>query len=319
MTSRHAPSPVSPGTPVLVVRWRAAATLAATTLVGLAAFFWPFLAQPGSGLAHSSDAPWLFVLLIALLTALVVAELSGGGLDAKTVAVLGVLAAAGGALRVFSAGTAGLEPMFFLLVLAGRVLGRGVGFVLGALAVLVGAFLTGGVGPWTPFQMIAAGWVGFGAGSLPRATGRPERVILAGYGMVAGLLYGLVMNLWFWPFLTTGVPAVMAFVPGDPVTANLSRYGTFYLATSLGWDLPRGVLTAVLVMVAGRPVLASLRRGSRRAAFGTIGQFTQARGDAGDPKPGHPQRPEGAAGFPIDNVMIVTSSTRVESAETLKP
>ena len=276
--------------PVLAVRWRAAATLAATTVVGLAAFLWPFLAQPGSGLAHSADAPWLFVLLIALLTALVVAELSSGGLDAKTVAVLGVLAAAGGALRVLGGGTAGLEPMFFLLVLAGRVLGRGMGFVLGAFAVLVGAFLTGGVGPWTPFQMIAAGWVGFGAGSLPRAGGRPERVMLAGYGLVAGLLYGLVINLWFWPFLTSGAPAGAAFVAGDPVLTNLGRYAAFYLATSLGWDLPRGVLTAVLVMVAGRPVLASLRRGTRRAAFGATGTFVAGRGgtlgrpDAAEPR-----------------------------------
>jgi len=273
----------APPAPVLAVRWRAAATLGATTVVGLAAFLWPFLAQPGSGLAHSADAPWLFVLLIALLTTLVVAELSGGGLDAKTVAVLGVLAAAGGALRVLGAGTAGLEPIFFLLVMSGRVLGRGVGFVLGALAVLVGAFLTGGVGPWAPFQMIAAGWVGFGAGSLPRMSGLPERVLLAGYGLVAGLLYGLVMNLWFWPFVTSGASgaiAGMAFVPGDPVVTNLSRYGTFYLATSLGWDLPRGVLTAVLVLVAGRPVLASLRRGTRRAAFGATGQFVP--GEAGE-------------------------------------
>jgi len=246
----------------LAVRWRAAATLAATTLVGLAAFGWPFLAQPRSALAHSADAPWLFVVLLALLTALVVSELSSGGLDAKTVAVLGVLAAAGGALRVLGAGTAGLEPMFF---------------VLGALAVLVGAFLTGGVGPWAPFQMIAAGWVGFGAGALPRASGRTERVILAGYGLVAGLVFGFVMNLWFWPFVTAGTPAGMAFVPGDSVVANLSRYGAFYLATSLGWDLPRGVLTAVLVMVAGRPVLASLRRGTRRAAFGATGQFAAAK------------------------------------------
>ncbi|HEX7535790.1 MAG TPA: ECF transporter S component [Dermatophilaceae bacterium] len=268
-------APKRRGSPVLAVRWRAAATLSAASLVGLAAFLWPFLARPGSGLAHSADAPWLFVLLIALLTALVMAELSGGGMDAKTVAVLGVLAAAGGALRVLSAGTAGLEPMFFLVVMAGRVLGRGVGFVLGALAVLVGAFLTGGVGPWVPFQMIAAGWVGFGAGSLPRMSGRPERVMLACYGLLAGLLFGLVMNLWFWPFLTSGVPAAMAFVPGEPVTANLTRYATFYLTTSLGWDLPRGVLTAVLVIVAGRPVLASLRRGTRRAAFGAVGQFVE--------------------------------------------
>ena len=264
--------------PVLAVRWRSASTLAATTVVGLAAFLWPFLAQPGSGLAHSTDAPWLFVVLIALLTALVVAELSSGGLDAKTVAVLGVLAAAGGALRVLGAGTAGLEPMFFLLIVAGRVLGRGMGFVLGALAVLVGAFLTGGVGPWTPFQMIAAGWVGFGAGSLPRAGGRPERVMLAGYGLVAGLLYGLVINLWFWPFLTSGAPAGTAFVAGEPVSANLARYAAFYLATSLVWDLPRGVLTAVLVMVAGRPVLASLRRGTRRAAFGATPTFVAGKG-----------------------------------------
>ena len=273
MTSQQAQQ-----SPVLAVRWRAAVTMGVTTLVGLAAFLWPFLAQPGSGLAHSADAPWLFVLLIALLTALVVAELSSGGLDAKTVAVLGVLAAAGGALRVLSGGTAGLEPMFFLLVMAGRVLGPGMGFVLGALAVLVGAFLTGGVGPWAPFQMIAAGWVGFGAGALPRASGRTERVMLAGYGLLAGLLYGVVMNLWFWPFLSTsGAPAGAAFVPGDPVSANLSRYAVFYLATSLGWDLPRGVLTAVLVMVAGRPVLASLRRGTRRAAFGATGQFVEGR------------------------------------------
>ena len=259
--------------PVLAIRWRAAVTLTATTVVGLAAFLWPFLAKPGSSLAHNADAPWLFVLLIALLAALVMAELSGGGLDAKTVAVLGVLAAAGGALRVFSAGTAGLEPIFFLVVVAGRVLGRGMGFVLGALAVLVGAFLTGGIGPWAPFQMIAAGWVGFGAGCLPRASGRGERMILAGYGLVAGLLYGLVMNLWFWPFVTSGAPAGMAFVPGQAMASNLSHYGAFYLATSLAWDLPRGVLTAVLVLVAGRPVLASLRRGTRRAAFGATGEF----------------------------------------------
>jgi len=266
-------SPLTRGEPVLAVRWRAAATLTATTVVGLAAFLWPFLAQPGSGLAHSNDAPWLFVLLIALLAALVMAELSSGGVDAKTVAVLGVLAAAGGALRVLSAGTAGLEPMFFLVVLAGRVLGRGMGFVLGALAVLVGAFLTGGIGPWAPFQMIAAGWVGFGAGCLPRSGGRPERVILALYGLAAGLLYGMVMNLWFWPFVTAGLPAGMAFVPGEPMAANLSHYAAFYLTTSLAWDLPRGVLTAVLVLVAGRPVLASLRRGTRRAAFGSTGKF----------------------------------------------
>ena len=261
--------------PVLRVRWLSAVTLAVTVLVGVAAFAWPFVVTPASGLEHGSDAPWLFVLLLALMGALVLAELGSGGMDAKTVAVLGVLAALGGALRIVSAGTAGLEPVFFLIVVGGRVLGRGAGFVLGALSVLVGAFLTGGVGPWAPFQMVAAGLVGLGAACLPRATGRRELAWLAAYGLVAGIVYGAVMNLWFWPFATTG-PDGGVFVPGDPLQANVSRYVAFYLLTSLGWDLPRGVLTAVLVVVAGRPVLGSLRRGARRAAFTTAGWFEPA-------------------------------------------
>jgi energy-coupling factor transport system substrate-specific component len=251
----------------LRTRWQAVLALGLVTLVGLVAFGWPFLASPGVGLAHGHDAPWLFALLIGLLALVTLAEVAAGGLDAKTIAVLGVLAAMGGALRVLSAGTAGLEPMFFLLVLAGRVLGRGMGFVLGALAIVTGAFLTGGVGPWTPFQMITAGWVGLGAALLPRASGRVERAMLAAYGLVAGLLYGAVMNLWFWPFMGATAPAGAGFVAGAPVGTNLGHYGVFYLATSLGWDLPRGLLTAALVFLAGGPVLSTLRRAVRRAAF----------------------------------------------------
>ncbi|HEX3005247.1 MAG TPA: ECF transporter S component, partial [Angustibacter sp.] len=219
MSSAARPS----ATPLVRVRWVSAFTLAVTVLVGVAAFAWPFVVTPDAGLAHGGDAPWLFVLLLALMGALVLAELGSGGLDAKTVAVLGVLAALGGALRVVSAGTAGLEPIFFLIVVGGRVLGRGAGFVLGALAVLVGAFLTGGVGPWAPFQMVAAAMVGLGAASLPRASGRREIWLLAAYGLVAGIAYGVVMNLWFWPFATTG-PDGGVFVPGDPLNANVSRY-----------------------------------------------------------------------------------------------
>jgi energy-coupling factor transport system substrate-specific component len=205
------------------------------------------------------------------------AEVTAGRLDAKTIAVLGVAAAAGGGLRLLSAGTAGLEPMFFVVIVAGRVLGPGVGFVSGALAVTTGALLTGGVGPWLPFQMICAGGIGLGAGLLPaRAGGRAERWVLAAYALVTGLVFGLFMNLWFWPFLGAGSPSGMGFVPGAPLTENLAHYGLFYLATSLAWDLPRGVLNAVLVVLAGPALLRVFRRGARRAAFGVPVVFEQA-------------------------------------------
>ncbi len=156
------------------VQLRSTLALAAAFAVGIVAFGWPFLTQPGSALdtSHSGDAPMVFVLILPILAAVVLAELTAGGMDAKAVAMLGMLAAVGGALRALGPGTAGLEPSFAVIILGGRVFGRGFGFVLGAVTIFVGALLTGGVGPWLPFQMVAAGWVGFFAGCLPPGRGR---------------------------------------------------------------------------------------------------------------------------------------------------
>ncbi len=118
----------------LRLRPRAWVLLAAASALGLVAFGWPLLAQPHGteNLAHSADAPWIFIALLPLLFAIVVAEIADGALDAKAVALLGVLAACGCALRL-PGGVSGFEPVFFLLIPSGRVLGRGFGFVLGAL------------------------------------------------------------------------------------------------------------------------------------------------------------------------------------------
>jgi energy-coupling factor transport system substrate-specific component len=256
---------------------RGALFLVAASLLGLVAFGWPLVAQPaatGADLAHASDAPWIFVVLLPLLLCVVLAEVADGALDAKAVAVLGVLAACGAVLRLPSGAVGGFEPMFFLLVPAGRVLGRGFGFVLGALTMFVSALLTGGVGPWLPFQMFGAAWMGFGAGCLPPLRGRAEVALLAAYGFVAGLVFGLLLNFWFWPFgISAGTE--LSFVPGDATVENLRRFWAFHLATSLGWDLPRALTNAVLLAVAGPSVLAALRRAGRRAAFAAPVTFAQ--------------------------------------------
>jgi energy-coupling factor transport system substrate-specific component len=254
-------------TPAIRFGSRSSLLLLLTTLFGVAAFGWPLLIhQTGSqNTAHSGDAPWIFVGLLPLLLAIVMAELSEGAIDAKAVALLGILAACFAALRVASPGINGFEPEWFLLILAARVFGRGFGFVLGAVAFFASALITGGVGPWLPFQMLAAGWVGFGAGCLPSMRGFPERLLLAGYGAVSALVYGLLTNFWFWPFV--GSTTTYSFVPGLGTVANLHRFILFDLTTSLGFDLTRAVTCAVLILVLGRPVLAALRRASRRAAF----------------------------------------------------
>jgi energy-coupling factor transport system substrate-specific component len=255
-------------TRVSAVRLRPLSTLALTvaSVLGLVGFLWPLFLTADSTLGHSRDAPFLFVLVLPVLMAVVLAEIAEGGMDAKAIALLGVLAAVGAALRPLGAGTAGIEPMFFLLVLAGRVLGRGFGFVLGALTLFASALLTAGVGPWLPFQMFGAAWVGFFAGCLPAARGRRELWLLAAYGGVAGLAYGLLLNLSIWPFLA-GMESQLRFVPGDPLVENLQRFVAFDLATSLGFDIPRALLTSALVLLTGRGILLALRRATRRAAF----------------------------------------------------
>jgi energy-coupling factor transport system substrate-specific component len=250
-------------------RPRSSVVLAVASLVGLVGFGWPLLieAHSGANSAHAGDAPWLFVAILPLLLAVVLAELGEGNLDAKAVAMLGILAACGSALRVPSPGVAGFEPVFFLLIPAGRVLGRGFGFVLGAVTIAASALVTGGVGPWLPFQMFGAAWMGFGAGCLPPARGKAELGMLAAYAAISSLLYGTLLNLWFWPF-GAGSSTSFSFVPGAGLAHNLHSFLLFDLTTSLGFDIPRAVTNSILVLLLGRPVMAALRRANRRAAFG---------------------------------------------------
>lgn len=250
----------------LRLRPRSVVAVVLCSAVGLAGFLWPLFVDPGAGIGHDRDAPWLFVVLLPLLLAVVLAEVADGGMDAKAVALLGVLASIGAALRPLSGGATGAELVFFLMLLAGRVLGPAFGFVLGATTLFASALLTAGVGPWLPFQMMGAAWVGMLAGLLPAARGRLEIVMLAGYGLLSGLLYGLLLNMSFWPFATY-LSSSLSYVPGDGLSDNLGRFVAFDLATSLGWDLVRGVTNAVLVLALGRPVLLALRRATRRAAF----------------------------------------------------
>lgn len=248
------------------LRPRSTAAIALVSVAGLAAFLWPLVVSPGSGLSEGSTAPLAFGLLLPLVLAVVLFEISEGGLDPKAVAMLGVLSAVGAALRPLGAGTAGLEAVFFLLILAGRVFGAGFGFVLGTTTMFASALVTGGVGPWLPFQMLGSAWVGLGAAFLPKASGRLEILLLAAYGAVSALLYGMLLNMSFWPF-ALGPRTGLSFVAGAPVLDNLHRFAVFSVTTSLGWDLGRAVANVVLVLVTGRAVLATLRRASRKAAF----------------------------------------------------
>jgi energy-coupling factor transport system substrate-specific component len=248
---------------------RSAAVLAVASVAGLMMLCWPLLLRAGSG--ERVDPPFLFLALLPVVIAVVLAELNEGGLDPRVLAVLGVLSAANAILRGISPGAAGVELTFFLLVLGGRVFGPGFGFVLGCTSLFASALMTAGVGPWLPYQMLCSAWVGMGAGLLPRrVAGRAEIAMLAAYAVVASYAYGILMNLSGWPFIAgisvEGHEGSLSYVPGAELVDNLHRFVVYTLLTSTGsWDTMRAITTAVAIVVLGPAILATLRRAARRA------------------------------------------------------
>ena len=244
-------------------------------LLGLAAYLAPFVSSGAthSGsrwFEHNTDAPLLFAAVAALCMVLIVAELTGGGLNSKSLAALGVLSALAAVLRTVTL-PAGANLYFFLVILGAYAFGPRMGFLLGALSFFLSAVVTGGIGPWLPFQMFASAWMGLSAGAmrplLVRAglKGRWEVAAVVAFGAGWGLLYGAITNLWAWPFWLGG-PDV-TYQPGIGVAETFRRYWNYYLLTSFGWDLLRSACNVLVLVVLGGPLLRALLRFRQRFTF----------------------------------------------------
>lgn len=252
-------------------------SLTSLAVLSVIIFLWPLFVDPESLLAETSQAPLYLALVIPLVLAAIIAEISEDGFDVKAVAMLGVLTAMVAVIRPFGAGTAGFEAVFFIIILGGRAFGPGFGFILGNTGLFASALLTAGIGPWLPYQMLATAWVGFFAGLLPQTRGKKETLTMMFYAVVAALSYGFLMNMSFWPY-ALGVSTDLSFTPGAPLLENLHTFFIFSVTTSLAWDLGRAIFTAFLLWLTTAPILGALRRANRRAAFGVDRSF-------GDPNP----------------------------------
>jgi hypothetical protein len=240
--------------------------LGAASVVAFAGFAWPLLAAAVPAQAQAA-VPAMALALVPALVVAVALTLDREMYTARTVAMLGVLTAVGAAVRIAGTGVGGVEAVFIVLILAGRAYGARFGLLLGILTIALSSLLWGGLGPWTPFQAFACGWVGAGAGLLPRirlrsprAASRVEIAMLTAYGILASYAFGLIMNLWFWPF-AVGSGTGISYVAGAPIGRNLASFGLYSLATStLTWDTVRALTSAVGILLAGTASLAALRR-----------------------------------------------------------
>lgn len=247
--------------------------LLAASVVGGLLFLLPYLGlEPPGGSIPVSAALGTIVALGSI-------EIGSRRLDAKGIALLAALAALAAGMRLaLVTGLAGFSPFFFLVLCAGYVFGPSYGFLTGTVAMLVSAIVTGGLGPWLPYQIFAAGWVGLGAGllsgGLDRRPTRRDFVVLAAYGLIAGFAYGAVMDLWDWAFFQ-GAPG-LGYVAGLGAAGTLGRFGQFYLLTSAGYDAFRAVGNGLMILALGPPVLASLARLRARSSFQFVGPVRAA-------------------------------------------
>jgi energy-coupling factor transport system substrate-specific component len=241
------------------------AVLVSITAAGVLLFIAPLLLG-----SRFPQAVLLFSALVAVSALVVLAvAVQTHGLSTRLLAILAALVAVDAVMRlVIVIGLLGFSPIFFLIIAGGFVMGPSFGFASGALTLLLSAVLTAGLGPWLPYQMLAAGWVGMGAGYFGRLTSRSSSRLAIGllalYGCVAGLAYGMLLDLWEWPLLLNPAASSLSWAPGLGLGALARRFAGFYLTTSLVYDAFRAAGNFILIAALGPPVVLALNRFRRR-------------------------------------------------------
>jgi energy-coupling factor transport system substrate-specific component len=262
-------------------------SLAAISTLGVVAFIGPLWSPTAivtdivtdsagvAGEARLAEAPLLIALITGACLLVAFANL-GPSLSSKSIALIGVLVGINALLRLLDISffiPGEFSPIFLLITLVGYCFGSQFGFLMGALTLLVSALITGGVGPWLPFQMIAAGWVGMTASwlrllPLMRPSDReaaPRRgvvLVLAAFGFIWGFGYGVLLTLYTWPFLTGG-----GWQTGMSPGETLRVYLIYYLAQSFAFDLVRAVGNAALMLALGTPLLGVFLRFRQRFSY----------------------------------------------------
>lgn len=155
----------------------------------------PFLIIPAIAVICVSVFEGKRYMILSLCTAFFALLLFAAGYEKKNVgtkrmvaaSVMTALCFAGRFIPVF-------KPVAAIIIITAMYMGSEAGFFVGAMTALISNFYFG-QGPWTPFQMLGWGIIGFTAGVLPKLL-KKNRPLLLIFGAVSGILYSLVMDIW---------------------------------------------------------------------------------------------------------------------------
>ncbi|OQB51296.1 MAG: hypothetical protein BWX97_02304 [Firmicutes bacterium ADurb.Bin146] len=115
--------------------------------------------------------------------------------SAEKIVLLAILTAVSSAGRILFASVPSVNPSSFIVIMSAMVFGPSFGFMTGALTTLVSNMLLGH-GPWTLWQMLLWGFMGFVAGIIKKPL-QEHLWFRLGYGFIWGFLFGWGMNLYY--------------------------------------------------------------------------------------------------------------------------
>lgn len=190
-------------------------------------FVVPSLALSGAVLTGRGQ----YALVISLVCAASFLLFAAGFERRKTGARRLVVASVMTALAVAGRFIPLVKPVAALTIISALYLGGEAGFLTGALTALISNFYFG-QGPWTPFQMMAWGLVGLIAGLLA-APLRKSRALLLIYGLLSGVGYSMIMDVWTVLWYGQGFNMSLylaALVTALPHTALYAASNVIYLA-----------------------------------------------------------------------------------------
>lgn len=207
----------------------------------------PLTLLAGTVLLPSKNYYFTILLVLLETIALFFLLFEGRKPGARELVLLAVLCAVGVAGRAALIMLPQFKPTVALTIIAGVSLGSESGFLVGSMTMLASNVLFG-QGPYTPWQMFAAGSIGFLAGFLARrGLLRRNRLSLCIFGSLATLvLYGGVMNL-------------QSALQSSPTVLTPGLWLSYELA-GLPMDCIHAAATWFFLWIAAEPMLEKLDR-----------------------------------------------------------
>ena len=135
------------------------------------------------------------------------------------------------------------KPITALTAITAMYLGGEAGFLVGSLSAVLSNFYFG-QGPWTAFQMLAWGLIGYVAGLIAESLKR-NRVLLLTYGVLSGIAFSLIMDVWTVLWYSAGfdmelyIASITAAIPHTILYAVSNFIFLFFLAKPFGDKLER--------------------------------------------------------------------------------